>query len=126
MEVFHMNKQIMYEVIKAIEACQKKYGEYYANSSDQRSGNRRWDYIIQTVCVGCEKPLGRYENLNRLAYCKSCREILFPETVDFEERHSQRSPYRKFRGISYKRPASWHGTEWKYRGRLSYSRPYYF
>lgn len=46
-----------------------------------RSSSRQWEYLVCTVCAGCGKPLGRYENLNRLAYCKSCREILFPETV---------------------------------------------
>jgi len=46
-----------------------------------RSPHRQWDYIVCTVCLGCGKPLGRYENMKRLAFCENCREILYPETV---------------------------------------------
>ena len=63
------------------------------NLKTWRSTNRQWDYIICIPCVGCGKPLGRYENLNRLAFCHSCREILFPETINPRESHWKSSPY---------------------------------
>jgi len=80
----------------------KRVSEAYYNqrNSDRerklktwRSTNRQWDYILCIVCTGCGKPLGRYENLNRLAFCHSCREILFPETVAPRESHWKNSPY---------------------------------
>ena len=58
-----------------------------------RPYNGRWDYIVCRLCVGCGKPLGRYENLNRLAYCRNCREILFPETVKHDEYSNKRFQY---------------------------------
>jgi hypothetical protein len=93
MEVFEMNKYDgMYEVKKAIEAysganssCEKRFGS-------RRSKNRQWDYIIRTVCTGCGKTLGQYENLNGFAFCFDCRKILFPETIVGHEPLGKRFP----------------------------------
>jgi hypothetical protein len=79
MEVFEMNEETMREVIRAIEACQGSSAYYAAQPS--KADKRQWDYIIRTVCIGCGETLGREENLSRFAYCASCREVLFPETI---------------------------------------------
>ena len=62
-----------------------------------RSYDRKWDYIVCTLCTGCGKPLGRYENLNRLAFCRNCRALLFPETVSPEHSIDRGFPYRRAR-----------------------------
>lgn len=81
----------MYEVSGAIEAQQTEYSDYRSPAS-WRAKDRQWDAIICTVCVGCGKPLGRYENLNRLAYCFDCRMILFPETINASQSHDKGWP----------------------------------
>ena len=53
----------------------------------------QWDKIICILCTGCKKPLGRYENFNRLAFCHSCREILFPETITPRDSPWRNAPY---------------------------------
>jgi hypothetical protein len=85
-EVFQMDEYEIYYVNKAIEACDRAKQANEGRHSPWRSKNRMWDYVIGTVCCGCGKLLGRYENLNRLAFCSSCRRILFPETVHRENR----------------------------------------
>lgn len=90
-----MNEYEIYYVNKAIEACQKSKRANEGRAKAWRSENRKWDYIIGTVCCGCGKLLGRYENLNRLAYCFSCRRILFPETVTHEKWWRKRTSYRE-------------------------------
>ena len=95
MEVFHMDKYKMHEDMKASEAYQKRYNAYDRRHKSWRSGRRQWDYIICKTCIGCGKPLSRYENLRGLAFCFSCREILFPETIP---------PY-KYRDRRYLYPA---------------------
>ena len=89
-----MNK--MQKVIDAVNAISAKY--YKANNEVGvwRSSYRQWDRIIGTVCIGCGIKLGRYENLNNLAFCFSCREILFPETVTKKEVKQRESGNRKF------------------------------
>ena len=89
-----MNK--MQEVIDAVNAISAKY--YNANNKARilRSPYRQWDRIIGTVCIGCGIKLGRYENLNNLAFCYSCREILFPETVTKKEVNQRKFSNRKF------------------------------
>jgi len=84
-----MNKDKIYEIIKAVEAIQ---GDYYTDESRSthgskswRSEHRMWDYLICKVCAGCGKPLGKYEYRNNLAFCYQCRKILFPESVSPKE-----------------------------------------
>ena len=96
MEVFHMDKYEMYEVEKAIRAYSAN--KPHERPSNWRSENRQWDYIICTVCTGCGKPLSRYENHKGLAFCFSCREILFPETVTLDKSRRQRFPYPRSGG----------------------------
>jgi hypothetical protein len=69
-------------------ALQKYYSSYE---------RRQWDYIICKVCTGCGKQLSRYDNLNGYAFCFSCREILFPETVIYQESRGYTSPYPDLR-----------------------------
>ena len=83
----------MYEPKKTIETYNGYYSPYQKRTKAWRSTNRLWDKIICMICTGCGKPLGRYENLNRLAFCLECREVLFPETV------RPRKPY--WRNSSY-------------------------
>ena len=98
-----MNKDKIYEIIKAIEAIQ---GDYYTaesrpthRSKNWRSEHRMWDYLICRVCSGCGKPLGKYEYRNNLAFCYQCRKILFPETV---------SPHETFRNKNTHFPSKGH------------------
>ena len=67
------------EVIRPVE---DDYSENRIN--DKQSGalrsNRKWDYIIR-VCTGCAEPLRRYDSQKGHAFCYSCREALFPETI---------------------------------------------
>jgi hypothetical protein len=81
-----------YKVESAIEAVYERPSSSKGRPRRWRAKDRQWDAIICTVCVGCGKPLGRYENLNRLAYCFDCRRILFPETINVSESHSKGWP----------------------------------
>ena len=94
-----MDKYKIYDDIKATEGHKcDDHSIYERRDKNWRSRNRQWDYIICTVCTGCGKPLSRYENLRGLAFCVSCREILFPETVTRYKSRSQRFPYARPRG----------------------------
>ena len=83
------------------ELCRmEKANEYVPQRSQMeateggfRSRNRQWDYIVCKVCVGCGKPLGRYENTKGLAFCRRCCEILFPESATEVESNRNRYPY---------------------------------
>jgi hypothetical protein len=86
MEVFRVYKSKLREVVKAIEACQGGYRIYKKRPDTWRSKKRQWDYIIR-VCTGCSDPLSQYDNQKGHAFCFSCREVLFPETVN---------PYKSF------------------------------
>jgi hypothetical protein len=88
-----MRDSHLYEVKQAIEACHSH--DVPAGHESWRSQSRQWDYIIGTVCLGCGKLLGRYEELNRLAWCYSCRRILFPETTMRRSRDTRRGPASK-------------------------------
>jgi hypothetical protein len=90
-----MDEYEIYFVNKAIEACNRAIRTNDGRQKPWRDKNRKWDYIIGTVCCGCGKLLGRYENLNRLAYCSSCRRVLFPETVPHEYWRNRPAFYRK-------------------------------
>ena len=94
-----MDKYKIYDDIKATEGHKcDDHSIYERRDKNWRSGHRQWDYIICTVCTGCGKPLTRYENLRGLAFCVSCREILFPETVPRYKSRGQRFPYPRSRG----------------------------
>lgn len=80
----------MYEVKNAIEACKGDYNGYKRQSGYRRSNNRQWDYIICKVCIGCGKPLSRYDNLRGYAFCFKCRKTLFPETIDHSQARGKR------------------------------------
>jgi len=81
-----MYESKLYEVIEAIEACQGNYKVYKNQPKTWHSDNRKWDYIIR-VCTGCSDPLSQYDNQKGHAFCLSCRQALFPETVN---------PYKSF------------------------------
>ena len=68
-----------YEVIRPVE---DGYSDYRINNQPGalRSNNKKWDYIIR-ICTGCEDPLRRYDSQKGHAFCYSCREALFPETI---------------------------------------------
>ena len=83
----------MLEVIKAIEDAGRKYKVKVPKPKNWRSPNRQWDRIIRTVCTGCGRPLGRYENENKLAFCYQCRRILFPETMPSKESWQRKKYY---------------------------------
>jgi len=74
-----MNK--LYEVTQAIRAVSNRYKLPEKRDQNWRSPHRQWDRIICRVCAGCGKQLGRYENRKNLAFCYSCREILFSDTI---------------------------------------------
>lgn len=71
----------------------KSYGTYEGMPKTRRSISRQWDYIICKVCIGCGKQLCRYDNLKGHAFCFGCREVLFPETVIYQESLRYKSPY---------------------------------
>jgi hypothetical protein len=98
MEVFHMDKCKMDEIIRAIEACNGDYSLYGQNLNAGLSGDKQWDKIICVLCTGCRKPLGKLENRKRLVYCSACREVLFPETVSPEENMSRMRRYSGWKG----------------------------
>jgi hypothetical protein len=89
-----MYKSAYQEITQAIETIKGGYKKLRSRKSCYRSTNRQWDRIIRTLCTGCGKPLGRYENQKRLAFCFECRRILFPDTINPKE--SWRKP--KFQG----------------------------
>ena len=95
-----MNKDKMYEIIRAIETIQN---DYYTDknkprilrSKNWRSEDRLWDYIICRVCTGCGKPLGKHEYQKNLAFCYQCRKILFPDSVTPDEAfHNRHTHFR--------------------------------
>ena len=93
MEVFHMYKTERNQIYQDANAHQKSYSTYERRPKIWRSKRRQWDYIICKVCTGCGKQLRRYDNLKGYAFCFSCREILFPETVRYQESRGFTSPY---------------------------------
>ncbi len=91
-----MYKSAYQEITQAIEAVSGGYKKLQPRKPHYRSPNRQWDRIICRVCTGCGKPLGRYENKNRLAFCFECREILFPETVTQQKSWPKKSVHRRY------------------------------
>ena len=83
---------------KATEAHNGRPESYRIAPQSWRSANRQWDSIVCTVCTGCGRPLGKHENLKRLAFCLECRKILFPETVSPKESLRKRPFYRRTMG----------------------------
>jgi hypothetical protein len=59
-----------------------------------RSNNRKWASIIR-ICSGCADPLRGYDTQRGYAFCISCREVLFPETVN--QHKSVDKKYHQFR-----------------------------
>jgi hypothetical protein len=98
MEGLNMDRHEMYEIKKAIEAYQGRYSIYEKRGEDKRKSTKKWDFIIRSVCTGCGKTLHRYDNLNRYAFCYSCRRILFPETISSGRASRDRSRYHRPRG----------------------------
>jgi hypothetical protein len=97
MEVFIMEPETAIEIKNAIELAQENYPIIQSDGAEPskwRSPNRQWDRIINKVCSGCGKRLGRYENKNNLAYCFECREILFPESIPARKSFRKRFPLR--------------------------------
>jgi hypothetical protein len=88
-----MSKTEKNQINRDPKAHPKSYSTYERRSKTWRSKSRQWDYIICKVCTGCGKQLSRYDNLKRYAFCFSCREILFPETVINQESRGYTSPY---------------------------------
>jgi len=92
----------LHEIDRAIKAHNGT--SQFGGESDQvsRPGKRRWDYVIRAVCSGCGRTLRQYEVRNRLAYCFSCRRILFPEPMPAYESSGRRRYYpSRSRGQSW-------------------------
>jgi hypothetical protein len=100
MEVLSMSEyDAKYEVDNAIEVCRNgHYEDYRQRQKTWRAKNRQWDRVICMVCAGCGKPLNRYDNLKKHAYCPECRDILFPEVGSPRESFKRRLFYRKTKG----------------------------
>jgi len=93
-----MEQAAALEIKNAIESAQENYPIHEpcrAEMSKFQSPNRHWDRIINKVCSGCGKRLGRYENKNDLAFCYECREILFPESIPARKTFKKRFPVRR-------------------------------
>ena len=98
MEVVNMEPETALEIKNAIESAQENYPiceQRRVEPSKWRSPDRQWDRIINKVCSGCGKRLGRYENKNDLAFCYECREILFPETIPDRKAFMKRFPVQR-------------------------------
>jgi hypothetical protein len=92
-----MYKSNLHEVIKAIEACHENYRAYKMRADTRRSDNRQWDSISR-ICTGCGDPLRQYDNQKGHAFCYSCREALFPETVNLHKLYDNRFNHFRLRG----------------------------
>jgi hypothetical protein len=88
-----MGKTERNQINQDTNANQKSYRTYKRRPKTWRSKSRQWDYIICKVCTGCGSRLSRYDNVKGYAFCFSCREILFPETVIYQESRGYWSPY---------------------------------
>ena len=82
-----------HEIKGGFERYKRNYWVYKGRPAYRRSEHRQWDYIICKVCTGCGSRLSRYDNVKGYAFCFSCREILFPETVIYQESRGYWSPY---------------------------------
>ena len=69
-----------YEINQERKAFEAENGSRSEYKKDLQNGGQ-WDFIIRAVCLGCGRTLGRYEINHNLAFCFTCRRILFPETV---------------------------------------------
>ena len=93
-----MEQAAALEIKNAIESAQENYPIIQSDGAEPlkwRSPGRQWDRIINKVCSGCGKRLGRYENKNDLAFCYECREILFPESIPARKTFKKRFPVRR-------------------------------
>ena len=96
-----MNRYEVYEIDRAIRSQNGTYKARDRNPETFRSSSRRWNYVVRAVCSGCGKTLNQYEVRSRLAYCFSCRRILFPEPIHAYESPRKRRPYTSSRGHSW-------------------------
>jgi hypothetical protein len=87
----------LYEIIKAIEACQRNCNIYEKKPLILRSQSRQRDYIIR-VCTGCKDTLSQHDSQKGHAFCLSCREALFPESIKPRKSFAKRFRYFPSRG----------------------------
>jgi hypothetical protein len=92
-----MYESKLYEIIEAIEAYQGNYNVYKMKPLSLRSHSRPRDYLIR-VCTGCRDPLSQYDSQKGHASCLSCREALFPESIDPRKSFGKRFRYFPSRG----------------------------
>lgn len=88
----------LYEIARAIKAHNGTYESRERSPERFRSSSRKWDYVIRVVCNGCGRTLSQHEVRNGLAYCFSCRKVLFPETIPSYEPARRSYPYPRSRG----------------------------
>jgi hypothetical protein len=89
-----MYRKDSYRTNYGIERLKQGYNPTRYRDKPLRSYTRQWDYIICKTCIGCSKPLGRYDNLKGFAFCYHCRKILFPETVFYSRPFPKRYYHR--------------------------------
>ena len=82
------------EVIRPVE---DDYSENRIKQSGALRSNRKWDYIIR-ICTGCADPLKRYDSQKGYAFCYSCREALFPETITPRKSFDKKYHHLRSRG----------------------------
>jgi len=76
-----MDKYEMYQVKRAIKTCQEGFNGRDSMIETRYLKTRQDVFKLLTICIGCKKPLGRYEEVNQLAFCYSCRKVFFPRTI---------------------------------------------
>jgi len=90
----------MYKLYETIRPVEDGYSGYRITEKPGtlRSNTRKWDSIIR-ICSGCADPLRGYDSQKGYAFCPSCREALFPETVNqrtFDKRYHHLRPRGHF------------------------------
>jgi len=68
--------------------------ESYRYSDRYRAKSSRggmWDQMVRGVCIGCNGTLNHSELKRNLAFCYSCRRVLFPETIEYDHMAYHRS-----------------------------------
>lgn len=93
MEVVRMKRADAYEITRAVRAVQRSRKPGLTGERKWRSPERRFDRVLWRICLGCGRPLGRYEDLNDLAYCYDCRRVLFPGTTGQKARSRASRPF---------------------------------
>lgn len=83
---FYRNDQVM----------AKPQGDNYNYDSRYRAKPRNgglWDQMVRGVCIGCNGTLSHSELKRRLAFCYSCRRVLFPETIEYDHMAYRKSSF---------------------------------